>query len=160
MKDMPPIEAAMDAHRLDLSRPELRPIMKWYAPRSAVVVTLSSRPAALIAALGEDGWSVSTCAGPGRVRCPLLESSGVCAARRCADVAVVFADPRALWPRGSLLPRLRCAADPASPAVVALEGRLDPVTPGRGRAIVGALRGPSTIVRAARALTDEPALSR
>lgn len=124
--------------------------------KTAVVVASSTPSAALTAALGEDGWSVSTCAGPGRVRCPLLEGSGVCDARRSADVAVVFVDPRALWPRGSLLPRLRCAADPASPAVVALEGRLDPITPGPGRAIVGAVRGPSTIVRAARALTDEP----
>ena len=151
-----PTEAALEEHRLDLSRPELRPIIRRYAPRSAVVVGRARPPAALITALGEDGWSVSTCAGPGRVRCPLLEGSGVCAARSCADVAVVFVDPRGLWPTGSLLPRLRCAADPASPAVVALEGRLDPVTPRRGRAVVGALRDPSMIVRAARALTAEP----
>lgn len=130
---------------LDLARPELRPILDRYAPRSALIVGRQSSSAELSDALTEAGWQVRACEGPGHNRCPLLEGNP-CTLRESVDAAVVYIDGRATWPGSGLLPLLRCAADTASPAVVALEGRVDRPVVKDGHAVVGALRSPDTIM--------------
>ncbi|MGH2826185.1 MAG: hypothetical protein ACRDKF_04360 [Actinomycetota bacterium] len=124
---------------LDLNRPELGDVLERYVSRSALIVGRGADDASdLKAALLEDGWRIRSCTGPAHTSCPLLEGRGSCAERECADVAVVYVDANRSV-AGSL-PLVRCAADPSSPAVVALEGQADePVIDG-DRALVGALR--------------------
>ena len=131
---------------LDLNRPELRGVLERYVSRSALIVGRGADESSdLKAALLEDGWRIRSCNGPAHTSCPLLEGRGSCAKREYADVAVVYVDANRSV-AGSL-PLVRCAADPSSPAVVALEGQADePVIDG-DRALVGALR-------TARVLTD------
>ena len=137
---------------LDLSRPELRGLADRYVERSAVIVGRSADEAVdLRAALLEDGWRIKSCEGPASANCPLLKGSRSCSKRECADVALVFVDAsRSVT--GSL-PLVRCAADPASPAVVILEGQADELAIDGDRALVGALRTPRTIADAADAIT-------
>jgi hypothetical protein len=100
----------------------------------------------LRAALLEDGWQINFCKGPAGTTCPLLMGRGICPDRARADVAVVFLD--AAHSVAGSLPLIRCAADPSSPALVALEGQADaPVIDG-DRALVGALRSARTMVDA------------
>ena len=124
---------------LDLNRPELRDVLEPYVSRTALIVGRSSDEASdLKRALLDGGWQISYCTGPAHVSCPLLQGKGSCSKRECADVAVVYVDANRSV-SGSL-PLVRCAADPSSPAVVALEGQADePVIDG-DRALVGALR--------------------
>ncbi|MGI8708795.1 MAG: hypothetical protein ACR2LG_11455 [Actinomycetota bacterium] len=138
---------------LDLSRPELRGVLNRYMSRSALIVGRSVDEAAdLKAALLDDGWRIRSCSGPARVSCPLLRGRESCPKRECADVAVVYVDvTRSVT--GSL-PLVRCAADPASPAVVALEGQADEPTIEGDRALVGALRTARTIADAAAAIAS------
>jgi hypothetical protein len=75
-----------------------------------------------------------------------------CELRASADVAVVFADPKGSKAALGMLPRVRCAADRASPGVVALERRFDPPSFVNATAVVGALIGPKAILEAARSL--------
>ena len=139
--------------RLDLNRPELSALLKRYVPRSTLIVGRSVDDTAdLRAALLEDGRQIKSCIGPNGVNCPLLRGKGVCTKREYADVAVVFVDA-AHSVTGSL-PLVRCAADPSSPAVVALEGQADtPVIDG-DRALVGALRTARTIADTADAIAS------
>ncbi len=153
MKESNPLDAELIGHRLDLSRSELRPILDRYLPHTALVVLGRQQEDSLLKeALVEDGWLVRTCEGPGRIRCPVLEGKGACYLRESADVAVVYIDGKATWPGSGLLPRLLCAVDAASPAIIAMEGRVDSaVTHGRHGA-VGALRSPATLLKAIRAV--------
>lgn len=141
-------------HRLDLSCPELRPILNRYFPRTALLVGRQGAVSSLKNALISAGWQIRGCEGPGRVRCPILEGKPACNLRQSADVAVVYVDAKETWPASGLLPRLRCAVDPASPAVVALEGRMDAPVTRKGYGIVGALRSPDTILKAVSAVTQ------
>jgi hypothetical protein len=100
----------------------------------------------LRATLLEDGWQINSCRGPTGTTCPLLTGKGPCAERECADVAVVFLDAARSVARS--LPLIRCAADPSSPAVVALEGQADASVLSGDRALVGALRSARTMVDA------------
>lgn len=147
MKHSDRIDPELVGHKLDLGRPELRPILDRYAPCSALIVGRHDAATSLKDALIADGWQVRECAGPGRTRCPLLEGKPVCDLRESADVAVVYVDGKKTWPGSALLPRLRCAVDAASPAVVALEGRVDPPVMTKRNAVVGALRSPATILK-------------
>ena len=134
--------------RLDLNRPELGGLLKRYAPRVALIVGRSADDTEeLRVTLVEDGWQIDSCIGPNGANCPLLRGRGACTKRECADVAVVFVDT-AHSVAGSL-PLVRCAADPSSPAVVALEGQADPPVMNGDRALVGALRTVRTIADAA-----------
>lgn len=124
---------------LDLNRPELSGVLERYVPRSALIVGRSmDKTSDLKMALLDDGWRIRTCNGPAHVNCPLLQERGPCSKRKCADVAVVYVDVNRSV-TGSL-PLVRCAADPSSPAVVALEGQADEPMIDGDRALVGALR--------------------
>ena len=146
---MDKVDSSMDPEvleaRLNLSRPELSGVRRRYFPRSALVVGRSVDDSAnLKAALLEAGWQIRSCIDPARANCPLLKGVEPCAKRVTADVAVVFVDTsRSIT---GTLPLVRCAADPSSPAVLALEGEADaPVIEGN-RALVGALRTTRSIV--------------
>ena len=147
-------------HPLELGRPELKELMNRYScltPRFQT--TLLGPPAALIVsnrpgddvavreALQTDGWFVKSCSGPGNGDCPVLRGER-CPLRESVDAAVVFVDPERLAGGLGAIPRLRCAADSASPGVIALEGSLEPTRYGRGTASVGALRGPDAVLSA------------
>lgn len=134
-------------HRLDLGRPELRPIRDRYAPQRALIVKGQDGASRVEDALISEGWQVANCEGPGRTRCPLLEGKP-CYLRKSADVAVVYVDAKKTRPGSGVLPRLRCAVDAASPAVVVLEGRVDPPRVTERCVVVSALRGPREIVNA------------
>lgn len=133
--------------RLDLSRPELQPIMERYARPSALIVDGGDHDSRLERALVEDGWSVQTCGGPAHSRCPLLQGK-TCELRSSADAAIVNVDADATTP--SSLLRLRCAVEGGSPAVLVLEGKLDPPRIEGRHAVVGQLRSPKTIVETVR----------
>ena len=79
-------------------------------------------------------------------RCPLRES---------VDAAVVYVDPDGLYGGTRMIPRLACAADSASPGVIALEDRLDDPQFGPGTAAIGALRGPAAIIATLRQLLEK-----
>lgn len=157
-------EVELMGNVLDLGRPELAPIMSRYMPKApspqnpvfrpptALVVARSEgdeRP--VVKALEKDGWCIKICAGPGRTVCPLM-SGERCTLRESVDAAVVFMDPGELDRYIGTLPRIRCAADPSSPAVVALEGRLEPAKFEGSTAIIGAVRGPEGVLSAISAL--------
>ena len=157
----PTVSTELLGYSLDLGRPELAELMERYAPRSphspemllgpptAVVVTRwPGQEGPVKKELEADGWSVDVCDGPGRRVCPLMQGKS-CPLRSRADAAVVFVSPKEGL--GSM-PRLRCAADPASPGVVALEGRLDSTRFSGTTASVGELRGPGAIASAVSAL--------
>jgi hypothetical protein len=148
-------------YSLDLGRPELVQLMDRYAPSSphlpevllgpptAVVVTRwAGQEAPVKKELEADGWSVQVCDGPGRRVCPLMGAEE-CPLRARADAVVVFVSSKEGL--GST-PRLRCAADSASPGVVALEGRIDSARFSGTTASVGELRGPGAITSAVSAL--------
>ena len=159
---MPDMELV--GHGLDLRRPELASPMKRYvseptrtqasllAPPTALIVRrVPGEEAPLREAFENDGWFVKTCAGPGNGNCPIMRGER-CPLRESVDAAVVYVDPQQLTGGLGSIPRLRCAADSASPGVVALEGRLGPPRYGRGTAAVGALGGPESILTAVSAL--------
>lgn len=148
-------------YTLDLGRPELAEVMERYVPRNprapeamlgpptAVIVTRwEGQEEALKAELESDGWSVELCEGPGKKACPLMRGES-CPMRQRADAAVVF---MSATEGCASTPRLRCAADPSSPGVVAIEGRINsPRFSGR-TATVGAWRGPEAITSTVSAL--------
>jgi hypothetical protein len=133
--------------RPDLTRPAPSSPLKRYPPPSALIVGRGREDTAdLRAALVEDGWQINSCRGPTGQTCPLLTGRGPCTERECADVAVVFLD--AAHSVAGSLPLVRCAADPSSPAVVALEGQADAPVLNGDRALVGGLRSARTMVDA------------
>lgn len=150
---------------LDLGRPELGVLMHRYCPDiPRTPPALLSPPTALIVtrrqgdeaplreALEGDGWFVKTCTGPGKGDCPVMRGQR-CPLRESVDAAVVFVDPKGLT-RGmsGTIPRLRCAAESASPGVVVLEDSLNaPRYLGRS-ATVGSLRGPNRVISTIAAL--------
>ena len=138
---------------LDLDRPELLGVPNRYMSRSALIVGRSlDETTDLKGALLDDGWRVVSCDGPARVSCPLLERRGPCSKRECADVVVVYV-PAARSVAGALT-LVRCAADPSSPGVVALEGQADEPMIDGDRALVGALRTGRTIADTVAAIAD------
>jgi hypothetical protein len=138
---------------LDLGRPELHEVLERYihepeacaAPIALIVEGDGAREPEVARALAADGWEIKRCSGPVGTNCPIL-SGRDCPVRNAADVAVVFADPRDMTEGTSLTPRLRCAGDPSSPAVLVLMGRLDPPRIRGRNAVVGSMRDPSLIV--------------
>jgi hypothetical protein len=149
-----PVDPDLTEHRLDLARPELAAIRERYAARTVLVVApVKGDAAELEEEFLSRGWHVRTCAGPGRKSCPLMRAES-CEARESCDVAVVhFGDVTA---GAGVVPRLRCAADQAAPAVVVLEGRGDAVRTDGRRAVIGGLRSPSDIAAAADGLSSSP----
>ncbi|MDQ3662094.1 MAG: hypothetical protein M3454_13770 [Actinomycetota bacterium] len=139
----------------DLNRPELHGVLKRYVPRSALIVGRSVDGASdLIAALLDDGWQIRSCDGPAQVSCPLLQGRESCSKRECADVAVGYVDANHSV-TGSL-PLVRCAADPSSAAIVALEGQADEPMIDCDRALVGALRTARTIADTVATIAGRP----
>lgn len=158
LERIPNIE--LRGHILDLGRPELAALMDRYVshenvstpglldPPTALVVTRQSgEEAPLREALENDAWFVKTCAGPGKGDCPVMRGEH-CTLRESVDAAVVFIDQKTLHGGSGSIPRLRCAADSASPGVVALEQSFEPIKYGKGIAAVGALRGPMAVIEA------------
>jgi hypothetical protein len=88
---------------------------------------------------------VKTCAGPASTQCPIM-SGKRCPLRESVDAAVVYVDPDGLYGGTTMIPRLACAADSASPGVIALEGRSDGPQFASGTAAIGVLRGPAAIL--------------
>lgn len=159
---MPDLE--LMGNTLDLGRPELAVLMNRYCPGSPrAQASVLGPPAALVVsnhpsdatpvreALENDGWFVKSCAGPGKGDCPVMRGER-CPLRESVDAAVVFVDPNGLAGGLGSIPRLRCAADSASPGVVAVEGSLEPTRYAKGTACVGALRGPDAVIEAISAL--------
>lgn len=149
----------MDLQRPNVGGPTERP---WaFAPVSkttslgppvALVVSEHLSDAAPVEeALRDEGWLVTTCAGPGGGDCPLMRGER-CFLRESVDAAVVFVDMKGLPGGLGTMPRLRCAADSASPGVVAVESSVEPTRYGGGTACVGALRGPDAVLEAISAL--------
>lgn len=153
----PLADVELRGYTLDLGRPELAELMERYVPlRPRTPAELLGPPTAVIVTrwpgqegpvkeeLESDGWSVEVCDGPGRRVCPLMRGEA-CSLRESVDAAVVFMSPA----EGTAsTPRLRCAADPASPGVVAMERGIDPPRFSGKSAVVGALRGPGAVVSA------------
>ena len=143
---------------LDLSRSELRPLLRRYHPRpgpqatkltppktALIVDGTATDPRPLAKALGREGWTVTSCHGPGHVSCPLMRGSD-CDLRRTADVAIVYVNPDGMWPASGTLPRIRCAADSSSPAIMALDGRLSEPAFAGNHATIGAERDPRDVI--------------
>jgi hypothetical protein len=138
---------------LDMGRPELHEVLERYihepeacgAPIALIVEGDGAREPDVARALAADGWEIKRCSGPVGTNCPIL-SGRDCPVRSVADVAVVYADPRDVTEGTSLTPRLRCAGDSSSPAVLVLMGRLDPPRIRGRNAVVGSMRDPSLIV--------------
>jgi hypothetical protein len=138
---------------LDLTRPELHEVLERYihepeacpAPIALIVEGDGAREPEVARALAADGWEIKRCSGPVGTDCPIL-SGRDCPVRNVADVAIVYADPRDVTEGTSLTPRLRCAGDAGSPAVLVLMGRLDPPRIRGRNAVVGSMRDPSVIV--------------
>lgn len=159
---MPDVE--LRGNVLDLGRPELAALMNRYCPEQPrVQPSLLRRPSALIVtrregeecpireALEKEAWLVKTCTGPGKGDCPIMRGER-CPLRESVDAAIVFVDAKRLAGGLGMLPRLICAADSASPRVVAIEGSLEPTRYGNGAACVGAVRGPDAVLEAISAL--------
>jgi len=149
---------------LDLGRPKLKALMNRYTVATPRVQTpLLRPPSALVVSnhrgteaplrevLENDGWFVKSCSGPGNGDCPILRGER-CPLRESVDAAVVFVDPGKLAGGLGAIPRLRCAADSASPGIIALEGSLKPTRYARRTALVGALRGTDAVLSAMSAL--------
>jgi hypothetical protein len=163
MEPEPVIE--LEWHALDLGRPELKVLMNrhsgdeparrqtsLFAPPAALIVTRKEgEEAVLREAIEAQGWFVKTCAGPGATNCPVMRGEP-CALRQSVDAAVVYVDADGLCGGTGNIPRLRCAADSASPGVVAFERRFDPPQFTSTTATIGALRGPGAILAALRRL--------
>ena len=114
--------------------------------RALLVVTRRPREEVpLRKALENEAWSLKTCAGPGNGDCPVMRGER-CTLRESVDAAVVFVEP--LHGGSGSIPRLRCAADSASPGVVAVEQSFESINYGIGIAAVGALRGPTAVIEA------------
>ena len=166
MEPVPGIELV--GHALDLGRPELATLRNRYsgegpsrsetsifAPPTALIVTRrKGEEAPLREAIEAQGWFVKTCAGPGATRCPIMRGEP-CPLRESVDAAVVYVDPDGLYGGTGMLPRLACAADSASPGVIALEDRLDDPQFGPATAAIGALRGPAAIIATLRQLLEK-----
>jgi hypothetical protein len=152
---LPTIDPELLGTPLDLARPELEEIMERYIAKE--VPALLRRPTALVVAdaggtnqrlktaFEREGWTVTSCPGPGSGNCPLLRGDA-CLLRESADAAVVFVDPRGPSAHVRELARIRCAVDPSSPGVVALTGAFDAPTRCGTNAVIGANRGSEAIV--------------
>lgn len=106
-------------------------------------------------ALASDAWEIRGCPGPSGNNCPLLSGQD-CELRDWAGAAIVFLDPRK-GPAANVV-TARCAA--GSPAVVLLEGQVDPPRQNGEFIVMGALRSASRVVESLRELTagslDQP----
>ncbi|MGI8774500.1 MAG: hypothetical protein ACR2KQ_05735 [Actinomycetota bacterium] len=147
---------------LDLERPELKALMNRpsgnhppraqtsiLAPPAALIVKHGDGESAVRDALESEGWLVKTCEGPACGTCPIMSGQN-CPLRESVEAAVVFVGPEQSRNVMGILPRLRCAADSASPAVVVLQGSLDAAQQAGPTVTIGALRGPGAIVAALR----------
>lgn len=149
---------------LDLRRPELQGLMDRYCskapeakatdvdPQTALIVTRHpGEETPLREALASEGWLVKTCAGPGTGSCPIMHGSR-CELRKTADAAIVFVDANEFSGSLGTIPRLRCAADSASPGVVVLEGSTEPPHFLGRSATVGAMSGVKSILNTVKQL--------
>lgn len=150
---------------LDLGKPELAPLMNRYSseqiphhqtsifspPVALIVEDRGVEQTALRNEIESNGWLVKTCQGPGRARCPLLRGQN-CELRESTDAAVVFIDSRQMTPMSGMLPRLRCASDQASPAILVLKGQVDGFHKSGTSATIGSIRGPRAIFKALKRL--------
>jgi hypothetical protein len=160
LEPLPDVE--MIGYRLDLGRSELEGVMNRYRsekhraaqvqfnpPRALIVTRFEGEEGPLRAEFEKNGWLVDLCAGPGNGGCPLLRGEQ-CEQRELADAAVVYIDPRG--DHSGNVARLRCAADSASPGVVAVEGQMHPATFTDHSATIGSWRGPKATLEAVTAL--------
>ena len=123
--------------------------------RMALLVTRGEGEGAdLTEILENDGWTVLTCRGPGMGDCPVLDGRR-CSLRTSVDAVAVYVDPTGAEGAIGSLPRLVCAADDASVAVVAVEGSLSPPRFVGRTATVGKELGGGAIARAMTRLLDE-----
>ena len=88
---------------------------------------------------------MSVCKGPVLTRCPIMRGS-TCKLRESVDATVVYLSGDSMDSAAGGLPRLRCAADSASPSVVVLGDRADEARFGDRNATIGALQGSGSIV--------------
>ena len=155
-------DAELMGHVLDLGQAELAVLMNRYShprpqpfllgpPNALIVTRQEGEEIPIREALENEAWLVKSCTGPGKGECPIMRGER-CPLRESVDAAIVFVDPKRLMGELGTLPRLRCAADSASPGVVAIEGSLEPTRYGEGTACVGALRGPDAVLDAISAL--------
>lgn len=138
---------------LDLTRPDLGPLVERYAHRLALMVgRRADRAAELGKTLRQRGFLVTVCEGPGRVPCPLL-AGRPCPLREAADVTIAFVEDIGT-PQGLSSPKVACAGHSASPAVIAVEGSYSPERRDGRYAVLGALRRASNIADAAEEILD------
>ena len=102
--------------------------------------------------LVSNGWSVETCSGPERARCP-MSTGGRCALRERADAAVVFFGSQ-VSPSRVVSPRVRCAASGCGTAVAVLEKSFDQPRIEGSFATIGSLRGPAAIRETLQTLSE------
>jgi hypothetical protein len=149
---------------LDLTRPELHELLERYetteGDSEGQTILVMGRPpeltGPLVQSLHERGWSVVSCAGPSIERCPLIEGHGVCDKRRVVDGTIAFVHDRGGPPSLDLTLRLRCAGDADSPTLLAVEGKVDPPTILGATGVIGALRGPESLVHGCEVLLRAP----
>ena len=154
---------------LDMGRAELATLMQRYSHRGEdPSVSLLGPPTALLVTrddeegtslkrmLQAEGWYVNVCKGPGLTRCPIMRSSR-CKLRESVDATVVYLSGDPMVSGAGMLPRLRCAADSASPSVVVLEDRVDEARFGDRNATIGALQGNESIVHVIHKLLEHEA---
>ena len=157
----------LTAPSLEMGRPELAPLMQRYSHRSEdSPLSLLGPPTVLLVTrhdeegtelkrmLEAEGWYVSVCKGPGFSRCPIMRGSR-CKLRESVDATVVYLSGDYMDGAAGSLPRLRCAADSASPSVVVLEDRADEARFGGRNATIGALQGSGPIVHIIHKLLEE-----
>ncbi|MFP5298356.1 MAG: hypothetical protein ACLGHL_05165 [Actinomycetota bacterium] len=114
---------------------EFDELMARYVRPAVLVMGRGSEGAEPVSgALRSAGYDVLTCGGPGRGICPLMLGER-CPLRELVDAALVFVDGRV--PQGAL-PKLTCAAQGPSPAVVALEGKFTSLRIQGRQAVIGA----------------------
>lgn len=157
------------APSLEMGRPELAPLMQRYSHRGEdPPVSLLGPPTALLVTRHDEegtelkrmleagGWYVSVCKGPGLSRCPIMRGSR-CKLRESVDATVVYLRDDSTESAAGMLPRLRCAADSASPSAVVLEDRADEARFGDRNATIGALKGSGSIVHVIHKLLEQEA---
>lgn len=158
LDDVP--EPEVMGHALDLSRPELAPIMGRCVSNSRRPLPVTFRPPSVLVVTRRDnqelelgqtfeshGWLSKVCRGPAQANCPVVRGED-CPLRKSVDAAVVFVNPAESQRNLGALPRLRCAADSSSPGVVVIEGRFDAPTCANRVATVGSQRGPKAVLAA------------
>ena len=148
---------------LDLTRPELLPLLRRYVPSSPPVVvpprgtalvvsTIDANDEDVAETLQERGWFVELCPGPVEAGCPLLRN-GTCELRDSADVALVYLPETKAGAAGTLI-RVLCAAAGDGTTVVAIEGSDSSARTMGRKATIGAERAAEEIAETVCAVAE------